>query len=105
MKQFLPILVLVCSAWSQAGEPPRPAAPQPPPVSGQAAGSGAAVSAPTTSAPAKSAPAISADQENSRKARALIDQAIQALGGQNYLNIRDREMQGRSYSFHHGRPS
>jgi hypothetical protein len=97
MKQFLPILILVCSAWPQAGEPPRPAAPPP---SAQAAGSGAAISA-----PAKSAPAISADQENSRKARALIDQAIQALGGQNYLNIRDREMQGRSYSFHHGRPS
>jgi hypothetical protein len=100
MKHFLPILVLVCSAWSQAGEPPRPASP----ATAQAAGSGAAVSAPVPSAPAKSAPA-SADQENARKARALIDQGIQALGGENYLNIRDREQQGRSYSFHHGRPS
>ncbi len=101
MKQFLPILVLVCSAWSQAGEPPRPAAPQAsPPASAQAAGSGAA-----GSAPAAAAPTISADQENARKAKALIDQAIQALGGQNYLTIRDREQQGRSYSFHHGRPS
>jgi hypothetical protein len=106
MKQFLPILILVCSAWPQAGEPPRPASPQAsPPASAQAAGPGAAASAPATSAPAVSAPAISADKENARKARALIDQAIQALGGQNYLNIRDREMQGRSYSFHHGRPS
>jgi hypothetical protein len=104
MKQFLPILILVGSAWPQAGEAPRPAAPQASaPASAQAAGSGAA--APATSAPAKAAPAISADQENSRKARALIDQAIQALGGQNYLNIRNREQQGRSYSFHHGRPS
>ena len=100
MKQFLPILILVCSAWPQAGEPTRPASPQATPqASAQAGGS-----APVTSAPAKS-PTISADQENARKARALIDQAIQALGGQAYLTIRDREMQGRSYSFHHGRPS
>jgi hypothetical protein len=105
MKQFLPILILVGSAWSQAGEPPRPAAPQASPsASAQAAGSGAAASAPATSAPAKS-PAIAADQENARQARALIDQAIQALGGQAFLAIRDREQQGRSYSFHHGRPS
>jgi len=98
MKQFLPILVLVCSVWPQAGEPPRAAAPQAsPPPSAQA---GPAVSAPTVAAPA-----ISADKENAGKAKALIDQALQALGGQNYLNIRDRELQGRSYSFHHGRPS
>ena len=32
-----------------------------------------------------------------------IDQGIQALGGQTYLTIRDREQQGRGYSFHHGR--
>jgi len=97
MKQFLPILVLVCSAWSQAGERPRQAAPPAPAQSGSAA--------PAVSAPAVSAPFISADQENARKAKALIDQAIQALGGQAYLTIRDREQQGRSYSFHHGQPS
>jgi hypothetical protein len=55
------------------------------------------------------APAIPArpgdDQENARKARALLDQAIQALGGQAYLNIRDMQQQGRTYGFHHGRPS
>jgi len=27
------------------------------------------------------------------------------LGGQTYLTIRDREQQGRGYSFHHGRPN
>lgn len=43
--------------------------------------------------------------ENSRKARALIEQAIQALGGQAYLNIHDIEQEGRTYSFYHGRPS
>jgi hypothetical protein len=42
------------------------------------------------------------DQENARQARAMLDQAIQALGGQAYLNIHDMEQQGRTYSFHHG---
>jgi hypothetical protein len=91
MKQFLPILVLVCSVCSHAGEKPVdpavPASPQ------------------SASEPAKASPAIPADQENARKARAIIDQAIQALGGQIYLTIRDREQQGRGYSFHHGRPN
>src|SRR6266478_1216925 len=45
------------------------------------------------------------DQENSRKARALLDQAIQALGGQAYLGIHDIEQEGRTYSFYHGRPT
>lgn len=45
------------------------------------------------------------DQENSRKAHALIDQAIQALGGQAYLTIHDLEQEGRTYSFYHGRPT
>jgi hypothetical protein len=39
-------------------------------------------------------------QENAAKARALIDQAIQALGGQAWLNIQDTTQQGRTYSFH-----
>ena len=45
------------------------------------------------------------DQENARQARALLDQAIQALGGQAYLNIHDMQQQGRTYSFYHGRPT
>ena len=66
------------------------------------------VSAPQSSAPqtpgASSGPLIPLD-ENGKKAKALVEQAIQALGGQTYLTIRDREQQGRGYSFHHGRPS
>jgi hypothetical protein len=46
-----------------------------------------------------------ADLENARKARALLDQAIQALGGQAFLTIRDMEQEGRTYSFYHGRPT
>jgi hypothetical protein len=87
MKQFLPILVLVCAAWSQAGEPPRAAAAQ----------------APSQAAPS-TAP-VPPDQENALKAKAVLDQGIQALGGQAYLTIRDREEQGKIYGFHHGRAS
>ena len=35
----------------------------------------------------------------------LLNQAIQALGGQAYLGIHDLQEQGRVYSFYHGRPS
>jgi len=45
------------------------------------------------------------DQANARQARALLDQAIQALGGQAYLSIHDMQFQGRTYSFYHGRPT
>jgi hypothetical protein len=48
---------------------------------------------------------VPVDQANVKKARALIDQAIQALGGNAYLNIQDISTEGRSYSFHHGRPT
>jgi hypothetical protein len=55
---------------------------------------------------AASTPSLpAADLENARRARALIDQAIQALGGQAYLNLHDTEQEGRTYSFYHGRPT
>lgn len=54
---------------------------------------------------ADSAPAIPVDLENARKAKALLEQAIQALGGTAYLNVRDMQQTGRAYSFHHGRPT
>jgi hypothetical protein len=44
------------------------------------------------------------DQENANKAKALINQAIEALGGQAYLSIQDISQEGRSYGFHAGRP-
>jgi hypothetical protein len=86
---FLAILLQAIPAWSQV-----PAAGTPP----------AQESAPA-SAPATPKPDIPADQENQRKARALLDQAIQALGGPAYLNMRTRSLQGRGFSFYHGRPS
>ncbi|HEY4767080.1 MAG TPA: hypothetical protein VIH75_25650 [Candidatus Sulfotelmatobacter sp.] len=87
MKPFLPILILACSLCSHAWEKSQSPAPQ---------------AAPSSST---SSPAIAPDQENARKAKATIEQAIQALGGQTYLTLRDREQQGRGYSFHHGRPN
>ena len=91
MKSFLPILILGCSVCSPAWETSQSPAAQAAPSS--------------TSPPDKLAPAISPDQENAGKAKATIEQAIQALGGQTYLTLRDREQQGRGYSFHHGRPN
>ncbi len=49
--------------------------------------------------------AIPPDQENAHKAREVLEQAIQALGGQAYLSVHDMQEQGRTYTFYHGRPS
>jgi hypothetical protein len=57
---------------------------------------------PASPGAAQSAQSLPAGQENARKAKRLIDQMIQALGGQAYLNVQDSSQEGRSYSFHHG---
>jgi len=51
---------------------------------------------------ASSVQSIPVDQQNAQKAKALIEQAIQALGGQAYLSIQDISQEGRSYGFHLG---
>ena len=43
------------------------------------------------------------DTESAHKARALLDQAIEALGGQAYLTYKNRSESGRYYPLHHGR--
>jgi hypothetical protein len=94
MKLFFTILVLVCSACSQTGAQTQNAAVPAP--------------GPKDAAKASPSPAIALDKEavqNSDKAKAIIEQGIQALGGQIYLTIRDREQQGRGYGFHHGNPT
>jgi hypothetical protein len=53
-------------------------------------------------APATSAQGIPVDQENVRKAKALLDQMLDALGGNAYLNVEDVSQEGRSYGFHLG---
>jgi hypothetical protein len=42
------------------------------------------------------------DSDNARKARAVLDQTIQALGGQPYLTYENREETGRYYPLYHG---
>jgi hypothetical protein len=94
MKLFFTILVLVCSACSQSAAQTQNAATPAP--------------GPKDAAKASPSPAIALDKEavqNSNKAKAIIEQGIQALGGEIYLTIRDREQQGRGYGFHHGNPT
>jgi hypothetical protein len=59
----------------------------------------------TATAPSPGASALSPDQENAQKAKAIVDQGIQALGGQAYLTWRTQNSEGRSYSFHRGEPN
>ena len=56
-------------------------------------------------ASAQTSASIPVDQANARKAKTLLQQAIDALGGQAYLAIRNVQQAGRGYSFHHGRPT
>jgi hypothetical protein len=76
MKSLLSAIWLIVLAFGQANVPP----------------------------PATSAQAVPVDQENARKAKTLLDQMIQALGGNDYLNVEDISQEGRSYSFHLGQP-
>lgn len=48
---------------------------------------------------------IPVDQANVQKAKAVLNQTIQALGGSAYLNLQDISQEGRTYSFHNGRPN
>ena len=43
------------------------------------------------------------ESENAHKARALLDQTIEALGGQPYLTFENRRETGRYYPLYHGR--
>ncbi|MGA8216819.1 MAG: hypothetical protein WB799_24755 [Candidatus Sulfotelmatobacter sp.] len=91
MKHLL-FIVVVASALATSGRGDRAA--------------GAQASSDSAAAATQSIPANRGnDQENARQARSLLDQAIQALGGQAYLNIHDMQQQGRTYSFYHGRPT
>ena len=59
----------------------------------------------TNSATSQTSPPLSADQQNIRKAKAILDAGIQALGGQAYLTWQEQSSEGRGYSFHHGEPN
>jgi len=62
--------------------------------------------APSPASPVRAAaqPAVNMnDSDNARKARTVLDQNIQALGGQPYLTYENRSEEGRYYPLHHGR--
>ncbi len=62
---------------------------------------GAAQNAPTSAPPQ---PAVNLnDSDNARKARAVLDRTIQALGGQAYLTYENKSETGRYYPLYHGR--
>ncbi len=83
MKYFALFLLLSHLAYAQAGE-------QPPP---------------REVPPSAAAPATVNlnDSENARKARAVLDQTIESLGGQPYLDYENRMEEGRYYPLYHGR--
>src|ERR671939_642917 len=43
--------------------------------------------------------------ENAKKARAVIEQMIAALGGERYMSVQSYEQEGRASSFYHGSPN
>jgi hypothetical protein len=82
MKLLIAILVLAVGLPAAAQQPPA----TPPPAGGQ-----------------RQTPAdIPVDQANQQQARELIERMIAALGGDAYLNIQDRQEQGRVYGFYQG---
>jgi len=51
------------------------------------------------------APVSPVAQQNALKAKAVIEQGIEALGGPAYMNIQEISQEGRTYGFHLGRPN
>jgi hypothetical protein len=69
-------------------------------------GLGAPAQAVPSSQPSAATSTQAAPQDaNARKAKALIDQMIQALGGQAWLNVTDLREQGRTWSIYHDQPT
>lgn len=51
------------------------------------------------------APTQSSPDAGAQKARQVLDQMVQAHGGQAWLTYQDFEQEGRTYSFYHGEPN
>jgi hypothetical protein len=88
MKYALTLLCLTALALAQGGAPSGSQDQNPAPDQ-------------NSSQPSNSS-SLSTDQENVRKAKAILDQGIQALGGPAYINWQEQTQEGRAYSFHHG---
>jgi hypothetical protein len=97
-KLLIALFLTAMAAGQQPGDPRNQMPPDkhaPPPVQ----------NAPKSDAPLPGPPQQSPEDPSARKARALLDKMIQALGGQPYLTIQDMEFSGRVYGFHRGEPS
>jgi hypothetical protein len=55
--------------------------------------------------PASFTPQQDDSAKNAQQARALLDSMVKALGGDAWLNMQNREYQGRGAAFFHGKPS
>jgi hypothetical protein len=88
--KLLITLFLVCPLWSYAQErlltAPQNANPQSSPGASHASANSG----------------VSVADEDTRKAKTVVQQGIEALGGSAYLGIHDIEQQGRAWGFHHG---
>src|SRR5271165_6455387 len=91
------LLVLLLTSFAAAQTPTAPAPQAVPPV---------AAAAPTaTPSNWPTAQFASVKDPSQQKALKILDDMIRALGGDAYLNIRDIQVEGRSYGFYHGQPS
>jgi len=84
MTRFLFVLLLCALGGAQTAQTPAPPPASPEHNAAQSAGN-------------------MNDSDNARKARAVLDQTIQALGGQPYLTYENRSEEGRYYPLYHGR--
>jgi len=73
----------------------------------QTAANGGQPAAPAAAAPANwpTAQFASSKDPSVQKALAILNDMIRALGGDAYLNVRNMQMEGRSYGFYHGQPN
>ena len=97
MKSFVIAMLLVVCVVAAAAQAPQPSASSTP--------SATSPSGAQSSESSAANPAQTPQDANAQKARALLDQCIQGLGGQAWLNLQDMEQQGRAYSYFQGQPN
>ena len=87
--RILSVLLLIATASAQTATAPSPSAPV----------------AATTNANSWLPPVSGNEDPTVKKARNLLTQMIEAMGGQTYMDIRTAEMTGLTYSFYNGKPN
>jgi hypothetical protein len=97
---LLPMLLCATAAQNHPSSSPAspPAVSQTPPPS-------VALATPLANWPTAQFAAPAAKDPSVQKAKQILDDMIRALGGDAYLNLREMSVEGRNYSFYHGRPS